>query len=100
MRLHHSLLFLSVITNQVFGATFQVTWDLESKPDLDVGVGDVIEFTWTDDISLDVYQNPSLDCDLTEALPLYSPATSGGSFSYTIQDEDAGGEIFFAASDV
>jgi hypothetical protein len=91
------LFFFGVSTSQVFGANFQVVWDFRTKPTLAVQVADVIEFTWSNNF-LDVHQNPSLSCDQEGSIPLYSPATLEGSYSYTVQEEDAGGKIAFASS--
>jgi hypothetical protein len=94
MSLATTLVLLFAIVSAASAETFDVIWDFTADDPLDVKVGDTLAFTW--DGFHDIYIHPTLDCTETGAIPLYAPATQGGSSTYTFTAEDAGKDMFFA----
>jgi hypothetical protein len=92
------VLALAIIVSAASAETFNVGWDFTAPDPLDVKVGDTLAFTWEGGFH-DIYIHPTLDCTEDGAIPLYAPATQGGSSSYIFTAEDAspdGKGMFFA----
>lgn len=92
-------LLVSQVSQSTAQTTIPVSWDFNINEPINATVGDTLEFTWPRSGFHDIYIHPTGNCFPAGAIQLYSPPTTGGTFSYTLTPDDGapgGNRVFFA----